>query len=182
MLTVGGCSGLGAAPNAPPAAISETSGSDTQRSTATSGSSPAAVRVVEESQADLYLWVSNQSFKDDPVVLKVSIDGTEVIAQPFEVEGHHNWILFPLQVSPGRHMLSVTSETGARMFKHFTLPRAACGTPSSISGTIRMPPVDTSLGTSNPTRWASLRRRSSPSLGTTYSTSLANYGRNQSPS
>jgi hypothetical protein len=123
MLTVGGCSGSGAAPDAPPSAVSETSGSDTQRSTATSGSSPADVRVVKESQADLYLWVSNQSFKDDPVVLKVSIDGTEVIAQPFDVEGQHNWILFPLQVLPGRHMLSVTSEPGVSMRKHFTLPQ-----------------------------------------------------------
>ena len=124
MLTVGGCSGSGAAPDALPSAVPETSGSDTQRSTATSGLSPTAVRVVEERQADLYLWVSNQSFRDDPVVLNVSIDGTEVIAQPFDVEGQHNWILFPLQIPPGRHILSVISETGVRMWKHFTLPES----------------------------------------------------------
>jgi hypothetical protein len=124
LLTVVGCSGSGAAPDAPPSAVSETSGSDAQGSTVTSGSSPAAVRVVKENQADLHLWVSNQSFKDDPVVLNVSIDGAEVIAQPFEVEGQHNWILFPLQVPPGRHILSVISETGVRMRKHFTLPES----------------------------------------------------------
>jgi hypothetical protein len=33
---------------------------------------------------------------DDPVVLTVSIDGTEVVAQPIEVKGQHNWILFPI--------------------------------------------------------------------------------------
>lgn len=66
--------------------------------------------------------MSNQSFKDDPVVLTVSIDGTVVVAQPFELKGQHNWILFPIKAPPGLHVLHMVSETGVEMEKRFTLP------------------------------------------------------------
>ena len=109
LLTVAGCA--------------ETSASPAPRPTVPtpSGSSPAAVRVVDEQQADLHLWVSNQSFADDPVTLTVTVDGTEVVAQPFEVEGQHSWILFGIKAPPGRHVLTVTSGTGAELEKRFTL-------------------------------------------------------------
>ena len=62
-----------------------------------SGSSPppspstptAEIAVVEEDEAALLLWVSNQSFEDDPVQVTIAIDGVEVISQQFEVEGQH---------------------------------------------------------------------------------------------
>lgn len=106
LLTVVGCAETNAAPDSP----------------VTPGSSLAGVRTVEEREADLHLWVSNQSFKDDPVVLEISIDHTEVVAQPFEVGSQHNWVLFPIKVSPGRHVLSVVSDTGVEMRKRFTVP------------------------------------------------------------
>ncbi|MEH1167483.1 hypothetical protein V6V47_19070 [Micromonospora sp. CPCC 205539] len=83
---------------------------------------PPAIQIVDEQLADLHLWVSNQSFDDDPIVLTVSIDGTEVIAQPFEVRGQHNWILFPLQVPSGRHVVHVRSGTGAEKQETFSMP------------------------------------------------------------
>jgi hypothetical protein len=81
------------------------------------------VRLSGERDADLHLWVSNQSFIDDPVVLAVSIDGVELIKQPFDVEGQHNWILLPVQAPPGRHTMRALSSTGAEIQTTFTLPQ-----------------------------------------------------------
>lgn len=86
------------------------------------GSRPAAIRTVAEDRADLHLWVSNQSFEDDPVFVTVGIDGTEVVAAPFEVEGQHNWILFPLRVPAGQHALNATTDTGVELEQRFTIP------------------------------------------------------------
>ncbi len=82
----------------------------------------AGVKVVEPRNATLHLWVSNQSFTDDPVVVTVSIDGVQLIDQPFDVEGQHNWVLFPIEVAPGRHLVTVESGTGAQLERQFTLP------------------------------------------------------------
>lgn len=76
---------------------------------------PADVRVVGEDEARLQLFVSNQSFVDDPVRITVSIDGIEVVDQEFVVEGQHTWVSFPLALPPGRHELVATSGTGARL-------------------------------------------------------------------
>ncbi|MCG5468480.1 hypothetical protein LADH09A_002343 [Micromonospora sp. LAH09] len=82
----------------------------------------AAVRLVEEQQADLHLWVSNQSFADDSVVLRVSIDGTGIVDQHFAVEHQHNWFLFPVRVPPGLHVVRVVSNTGVEIQETFTMP------------------------------------------------------------
>ena len=84
---------------------------------------PAAdIRVVEEDEADLLLWVSNQSFEDDPVEVTIAIDGVAVVSEPFEVEGQHSWILFPITAPPGNRVLTATSDTGATLEQRFTLP------------------------------------------------------------
>jgi hypothetical protein len=75
-----------------------------------------------EQDANLHLWVSNQSFEDASVVLKVSIDGLDLVAQPFEVQSQHNWVLFPITAPPGDHLLVVVSDTGAELWETFTLP------------------------------------------------------------
>jgi hypothetical protein len=85
-------------------------------------SSPSRIRVVTEQDADLFLWVSNQSFQDASVGLKVSIDDTAIVDQRFEVQGQHNWVLFPVTVPPGDHALNVVSDTGAQLKQAFTLP------------------------------------------------------------
>ncbi len=88
-----------------------------------SPSTPAAeIRVVEEDEADLQLWVSNQSFEDDPVEVTIAIDGVEVVSEPFDVEGQHTWVLFPIMAPPGNHVLTATSDTGATLEQRFMLP------------------------------------------------------------
>jgi len=53
----------------------------------------------------LHLWVSNQSFDIDPVLIEIYIDDRRVVCQVFYVEGQHNWILFDLVLEPGNHTL-----------------------------------------------------------------------------
>ncbi len=88
------------------------------------GSASSTIRIVAERDADLHLWVSNQSFEDASVVLRVSIDGIDV-AQAFEVKGQHNWFLFPIAAPSGDHVLKVVSDTGAALQETFTLPEEA---------------------------------------------------------
>lgn len=82
----------------------------------------AAVELVPEEQADLHLWVSNQSFADDPVSVTVAIDGVTVVDRAFAVEGQHNWELFPVALEPGRHTISATSDTGVSLERTFRVP------------------------------------------------------------
>jgi hypothetical protein len=121
LLTLASCTGPSTEDRPSPAAPSSRP-SGAEGSPDSPISSPS-IRLVEEHQADLHLWVSNQAFKDDPVVLTVSIDGTVVVAQPFEVKGQHTWILFPIEVPPGLHVLHVVSGTGVEIEKRFTLPK-----------------------------------------------------------
>lgn len=72
--------------------------------------------------AALHLWVSNQSFADDLVALTISIDGVQIVDQRFSVGNQHNWILFPIDAPPGRHVLKAASNTGAEITKAFRLP------------------------------------------------------------
>ena len=60
-----------------------------------------------------HLFVSNQSFDDDPVGLTISIDDAQVIVGDFHVEGQHTWIGFLLTgLEPGPHVLHAVSDTG----------------------------------------------------------------------
>lgn len=73
------------------------------------------------SPGEVKLWVSNQSFEDDPVEIVISVDGVEIIAEAFEVKGQHNWIPFDLKgLDPGPHTLTVTSSTGVEQTETFT--------------------------------------------------------------
>jgi len=84
--------------------------------------SDSAVRLVDEDEADLVLYVSNQSFEDDNVRLKLAVDGVTVVDGEFRVEGQHNWIRFPLGLSPGSHSLTAESDTGATLTESFQVP------------------------------------------------------------
>ncbi len=88
-----------------------------------SAGSDGAVRIVAEKDADLHLWVSNQSFENETVDISVSIDGDEVIDESFAVEGQHNWVLFPLAVPPGEHRLTAVSGTGVEFGRTIMLPK-----------------------------------------------------------
>ncbi|MFG1870767.1 hypothetical protein [Micromonospora arborensis] len=116
LLAATGCTGPGGVPNPPAPSAAPTPPS--------TGPAAPAVRLVEEHLADLHLWVSNQSFRDDPVVLTVSIDGTAIVDRHFAVEGQHNFVLFPVRVPPGSHVVRVVAGTGVDFEERFTMPEA----------------------------------------------------------
>lgn len=80
------------------------------------------VRLVEEEDADLVLWVSNQSFDDEVVTLTVEVDGVTVVDGDFAVEGQHHWIQFPLAMPAGEHEVTAESDTGATLAETFRVP------------------------------------------------------------
>ncbi len=83
----------------------------------------AAVRLVGEAEADLVLYVSNQSFDDEKVRLTVAIDGVTVVDGDFDVEGQHNWVSFPLAMSIGRHEITAESDSGGTLRTSFEIRR-----------------------------------------------------------
>jgi len=84
--------------------------------------SASAVPLVGPGDADLVLYVSNQSFEDENVRLKLAVDGVTVVDGDFRVEGQHNWIRFPLSLSSGGHSLTAESDTGATVKESFQVP------------------------------------------------------------
>lgn len=81
------------------------------------------VSVVDDAeQADLILYVSNQSFEHAVVGIVVAIDEVVVVDQEFDVEGQHNWIQFPIVLPPGEHTLTATSSTGATIAQPVPVP------------------------------------------------------------
>lgn len=81
----------------------------------------AAVRLVDQAEADLVLLVSNQSLDDEEVRLSVMVDGVTVVDGDFHVEDQHNWISFPLSLSPGGHEVTAESESGATLRESFEI-------------------------------------------------------------
>lgn len=83
---------------------------------------PLGQRQTEPAPGMVRLWVSNQSFEDDPVRLTISIDGTPVVNDDFEVQGQHNWIPFDISgLTPGAHAIVAESDTGAQHLGEFTV-------------------------------------------------------------
>ena len=83
---------------------------------------PAGEPQTEPGPGEVKLWVSNQSFADDPVTVTISIDGVSVIEEDFRVEGQHNWIGFNVRrLQPGRHTITGSSSTGAEHTDIFTV-------------------------------------------------------------
>ncbi len=83
----------------------------------------AAVRLVGRAEADVLLYVSNQSFDDEEVLLTVTIDRVTVVDGDFHVEGQHNWVSFPLTLSPGEHEITAESDSGATLRESFEVRR-----------------------------------------------------------
>lgn len=81
------------------------------------GDSP--VRLVDRAEADLLLYVSNQSFEDTSVPITVVVDGVTVVDGDFAVEDQHHWIEFPLALEAGSHEVTARSESGATLRESF---------------------------------------------------------------
>lgn len=130
--------GGGAAPESAPVTTTSAAGTDQTlpptpaTSASTTSTAPPALtveprslggRLGEPADGELLLWVSNQSFEDDPVSLTVTIDGQQVVADEFEVENQHNWIGFFVKgLPPGEHEVTARSDTGVDVKGSFTLP------------------------------------------------------------
>ena len=78
---------------------------------------------VEPEVGEVKLWVSNQSFEDDPVAITIRLDGIPVVGETFFVESQHNWQSFMIRgLAPGDHTVTAESDTGASRTWTFTLP------------------------------------------------------------
>ena len=85
--------------------------------------SPLGSAQVEPQPGEVKLWVSNQSFTDDPVSVIVRLDGIPVVSESFLVEGQHNWQSFLIRgLAPGDHTVTAESDTGVVTSWTFTLP------------------------------------------------------------
>jgi hypothetical protein len=83
----------------------------------------AAVKLVDDSQADLVLIVTNQSFDDEEVRLRITVDDVTVVDDDFHVEDQHNWVYFALRLPDGGHEVVAESDSGAMLRESFELPR-----------------------------------------------------------
>ena len=73
---------------------------------------PLSSRAVAEGEANVQVLVSNQSFANPDVEMRVVIDDDVVADQVFDVCGQHSQALFPLALAPGWHDLAVTTDSG----------------------------------------------------------------------
>lgn len=83
---------------------------------------PIGVAQLAPAPGVVRLWVSNQSFADDPVGLTITVDGHVAVAADFFVEGHHNWIAYDIDgLEAGSHTLAAESDTGGELEATFTV-------------------------------------------------------------
>ena len=87
----------------------------------------AAVRLVQKTEADLVLYVSNQSFDDEEVRLTVRIDDATVVDGVFSVGDQHNWVSFPLAMAPGGHEVTAEADSGATLRESLRVRRGKTG-------------------------------------------------------
>lgn len=84
---------------------------------------PVGQLQTEPDPGEVKLWLSNQSFTDDPVAVSVVIDGEPALDAELEVQGQHNWIPWEIGgLNPGVHTITARSDTGAELTGTFTLP------------------------------------------------------------
>ena len=77
------------------------------------------IHLTTDDEPPLTLYVSNQSFEDDPVLLTVNIDGVPLVDGRFYVEGQHNWLAAPIDLPNGEHTITASSDTGATLTEIF---------------------------------------------------------------
>lgn len=82
----------------------------------------APVQLVDSDDADLVLYVSNQSFEDERVRLTVVVDDVTVVDGNFHVADQHNWAAFPLRMPSGMHTIRAEADSGAALAETFRVP------------------------------------------------------------
>ena len=124
--------------NSPPAAPDPTTGAGAGTSNSTATATPGSTAggrftvtpgrpigglQVEPDPGEVKLWLSNQSFADDPVGVSIVIDGEPAFDADLEVQGQHNWIPYEIGgLKPGSHTITARSDTGAELTGSITLP------------------------------------------------------------
>ena len=102
---------------------STTSSPPTTTTTEPARSFDITVGVWEVEPGEVLLYVSNQSFLDDPIGIVVNIDGEPAIDSSFPVEDQHNWIGHAIAgLEPGVHTVTAVSDTGVEFEETFELP------------------------------------------------------------
>lgn len=83
---------------------------------------PVSSLAVTEDEANVHLYATNQSFEDPAVAMVVTIDAEVVLDQVLDVCGQHNWVPFPLRLTPGWHDLEVTTDAGVTHTSRVEVP------------------------------------------------------------
>ena len=117
-----GCGTTAELTDRPPTNPSVASMAMTSASTAASTEPVFSLPRAPDGEASLTLLVSNQSFADDPVRITVRIDGDVVVDDDFFVDSQHNWRTFDLAVTPGDHLVSLTSDTNVEWETTLAVP------------------------------------------------------------
>jgi hypothetical protein len=73
---------------------------------------PAANSKLLNPNGNFVLAISNQSFANSPVDVRVEIDGELVVSDYFKVGSQHTWAGFRLSLSKGKHRIRIWSEKG----------------------------------------------------------------------
>jgi len=83
---------------------------------------PLSALASTEQEANVHLYVSNQSFVESTARMRVRLEDVVVVDQEFEVCGQHNWVAFHLRLAPGWHDLVATTPTGLRVDSRVDVP------------------------------------------------------------
>ncbi len=70
------------------------------------------LNVLTEPNANVILYVSNQSFDEPLTNILVLIDGRTVVQDEFEVKNQHYWKVYSIHLSPGEHSLYAIAANG----------------------------------------------------------------------
>lgn len=87
-----------------------------------------AADAAAQEDANLVLYVTNQSFAMSPVDIRVAIDGDVVVDQSFDVGSQHTFVRFPLEVDAGEHEIVASARGGEVTAREtFTIDRKLWG-------------------------------------------------------
>ena len=81
-----------------------------------------SVLPADETRANFTLYVTNQSFQNGRIQIRVTIDTQEVASGDFEVGNQHNFSRYFLRVGSGLRKVSAQAADGSRIDAVFEMP------------------------------------------------------------
>jgi hypothetical protein len=76
-----------------------------------------SIEIEQDPAGNFVLYVSNQSFAEPAVDIRVSIDGKTAVNHRFRVGTQHNWIEFVFALPEGKHTIKAVSLKGEAKFE-----------------------------------------------------------------